>query len=382
MSVLAERIKNLSASATLEMSRKSKELEAQGKNIINLSIGEPDFNTPECIKEAAKDAIDANCTHYTAVSGLMELRKAISEKFKKENGIDYSPQQIVVSNGAKQSIANALLCLVDPGDEVIVPAPYWVSYPELIKLSEGTMVEIPTSVQQDFKPTVKQVEEAITPKTKVFLFNSPNNPSGSVFSKKELKDLADLFAKHERIYIISDEIYEYLNFAGKHESIAQFPNIKDRVITINGVSKGFAMTGWRIGYMGATLEIAKACDTLQGQITSGASSISQMASIRALKIDPCTSKELNEMVKAFQERRDLLIDKLKEIPGIKANKPTWCFLCFYECGFLLWANQRCDKNPKRYGFLHVPARTCTCGCCSGRRFRKRQLCKNFVCHFI
>ena len=328
MSVLADRIKNLSESATLAMTRKSKELEAQGKNIINLSIGEPDFNTPECIKEAAKAAIDANKTHYTPVSGLMELRKAISEKFKKDNGIEYSPQQIVVSNGAKQSIANALLCLVNPGDEVIVPAPYWVSYPELIKLAEGKMVELPTTVHQDFKASAKQVEEAITSRTKVFLFNSPNNPSGSVYKKEELKELADVLARHERIYVISDEIYEYLNFSGKHESIAQFDNIKDRVITINGVSKGFAMTGWRIGYMGASLEIAKACDTLQGQITSGASSISQMASLKALNIDPCTSKELKEMVTAFQERRDLLFDKLIEIPGIKANKPDGAFYIF------------------------------------------------------
>ncbi len=328
MNILSDRIRNLSESATLLMTRKSRELKAQGKNVINLSIGEPDFNTPACIKDAAKKAIDDNQTHYTAVAGILELRQAIAEKFKNDNGLEYAPDQVVVSTGAKQSIANALMCLVNKGDEVIVPAPYWVSYPEMIKLSEGTMVAIPTSVQSDFKATPEQIEAAITPKSKVFLFNSPNNPSGSVYSKDELKAIADIFARHERIYIISDEIYEYINYAGKNESIAQFENIKDRVITINGVSKGFAMTGWRIGYMGAPIEIAKACDKFQGQITSGTSSISQAAALEAVKIVPCASKELNEMIGTFKERRDLLYAKLNEIPGIKSNIPDGAFYIF------------------------------------------------------
>ena len=328
MNVLSDRIRNLSETATLEMTRKSRELKAQGKNVINLSIGEPDFNTPVCIKEAAKKAIDDNFTHYTPVAGTQELRKAIAEKFKNDNGIDYTFDQIIVSTGAKQSIANALMCLVNPGDEVIVPAPYWVSYPEMIKLAEGKMVDIPTTVQQDFKATPEQIEAAITPKTKAFLFNSPNNPSGSVYSKDELKGIADVFAKHKHVYIISDEIYEYINYAGKHESIAQFENIKDRVITINGVSKGFAMTGWRVGYMAAPLEIAKACDKFQGQVTSGTSSVSQQAALEAVKINPCASKELTEMIDTFKTRRDLLYSKLIEIPDVEANIPDGAFYIF------------------------------------------------------
>ncbi len=328
MNTLSDRIRNLSESATLLMTRKSRELKAQGKDVINLSIGEPDFNTPVCIKDAAKKAIDDNQTHYTPVAGIPELRKAIAEKLKNDNNLDYNFDQIIVSTGAKQSIANALMCLVNPGDEVIVPAPYWVSYPEMIKLAEGKMVEIPTTVKQDFKATAKQIEAAITSKTKVFLFNSPNNPSGSVHTKDELKEIADVFAKHEHIYIISDEIYEYINYAGKHESIAQFEAIKDRVITINGVSKGFAMTGWRIGYMAAPIEIAKACDKFQGQITSGTSSISQFAALEAVKIVPCASKELNVMIDTFKTRRDLLFSKLNEIPGIESNIPDGAFYIF------------------------------------------------------
>ena len=328
MNVLSDRIRNLSESATLQMTRKSRELKAQGKNVINLSIGEPDFNTPECIKDAAKKAIDNNMTHYTPVAGIQELREAIAEKFKNDNGLDYTFQNIVVSNGAKQSIANALLCLVNPGDEVIVPAPYWVSYPEMIKLAEGKMVVIPTTVDHHFKATPEEVEAAITPKTKVFLFNSPNNPSGSVYTKEELKGIAEVLAKHENIYIISDEIYEYINYAGKHESIAQFESIRDRVVTVNGVSKGFAMTGWRIGYMAAPLEIAKACDKLQGQVTSGASSISQLASLEAVKIKPCASDEMKEMITKFRQRRDMLAEKLDAIPGIKSNVPDGAFYIF------------------------------------------------------
>ncbi|MBN2173909.1 MAG: pyridoxal phosphate-dependent aminotransferase [Bacteroidales bacterium] len=328
MSALSERIKNISESATLEMTRKSRELKSQGKNVINLSIGEPDFNTPENIKDAAKEAINANQTHYTPVSGILELRKAIAEKLKNDNQLDFTYQQVVVSNGAKQSIANALLCLVNPGDEVIVPAPFWVSYPEMVKLAEGKFVEIKSTIKTEFKITPDQLEAAITPKTKIFMINSPNNPSGTVYNREDLEGLAKVLEKHKHVYIISDEIYEYINYSGKHESIAQFPGIKDRVIVVNGVSKGFAMTGWRIGYMAAPLDIAQACDTLQGQITSGASSISQLASLRAVRTVPATSKELNEMIAKFKERRDLVLEKLKSIPGILPNNPDGAFYVF------------------------------------------------------
>jgi len=328
MSVLSDRIKNLSESATLLMTRKSRELKAQGKNVINLSIGEPDFNTPECIKDAAKEAINANQTHYTPVSGLLELRKAIADKLKNDNQLDYAFDQIVVSNGAKQSIANALLCLVNPGDEVIVPAPYWVSYPEMIKLAEGKFVEVKTTIHEEFKMTPKQLEEAITPRTKILLLNSPNNPSGTVYNREDLEGLASVLEKQQHVYVISDEIYEYINYSGKHESIAQFPEIKDRVIVINGVSKGFAMTGWRIGYMAASKEIAKACDTLQGQYTSGASSISQLASLRAVRTDPCSSDEMSDMIAAFKERRNKVLELLNDIPGVIPNKPDGAFYVF------------------------------------------------------
>ncbi|MFU8842581.1 MAG: pyridoxal phosphate-dependent aminotransferase [Bacteroidales bacterium] len=328
MSVLSDRIRNLSESATLEMARKSRELKAKGIDVINLSIGEPDFNTPACIKEAAIKAIHQNFTHYTPVSGTMELREAISGKLKKENNLDYSPQQIVVSNGAKQSITNAILCLVNPGDEVIVPSPYWVSYPEMVKLAEGKMVEIKATIHQDFKITPEQLEKAITPRSKAFLFSSPCNPSGSVYSRDELHALAKVMARHENLYIISDEIYEYINYTGRHESIAQFDFIKERVIVINGVSKGYAMTGWRIGYMAANIEIAKACDKLQGQTTSGPSSISQQACVTAINTVDCVSTEVSEMVAAFRERRELVMEKLNRMPGIKPNSAAGAFYFF------------------------------------------------------
>jgi aspartate aminotransferase len=328
MSFLSDRIRNLSESATLEMARKSRELKAQGIDVINLSIGEPDFNTPGCIKEAAIKAIHQNFTHYTPVSGTMELREAISGKLKKENNLDYSPQQIVVSNGAKQSITNAILCLVNPGDEVIVPSPYWVSYPEMVKLAEGKMVEIKATIHQDFKITPEQLEAAITPRSKAFLFSSPCNPSGSVYSRDELHALAKVMARHENLYIISDEIYEYINYTGRHESIAQFDFIKERVIVINGVSKGYAMTGWRIGYMAANIEIAKACDKLQGQTTSGPSSISQQACVTAINTVDCVSAEVSEMVAAFRERRELVMEKLNHMPGVKPNSAAGAFYVF------------------------------------------------------
>ncbi len=333
MNILSERIRSLSESATLEMTRRSRQLKAQGKNVINLSIGEPDFNTPDNIKNAAKEAIDANHTHYTPVSGLPELRKAITNKLKRDNNLDFDYEQIVVSNGAKQSIANAVLCLINPGDEVIVPAPYWVSYPEIVKLAQGKMVKISTTIDQDFKVTPEQVEAAITPRTKIFLFSSPCNPTGSVYSKEELQRIAEVIAKHPNIYVISDEIYEYINYIGKHVSIAQFDSVKDRVIVVNGVSKGYAMTGWRIGYIAAPVQIAKACDILQGQITSGASSISQLASLKAMQTNPGTSNELKKMVTAFKERKDLVIKLLEDIPGIKSNKPDGAFYVFPDISY-------------------------------------------------
>ena len=333
MNILSDRVIGLSESETLAMTRKSRELKAEGFDVINLSIGEPDFNTPEQIKNAGKSAIDENKTHYPPVPGYPELRKAISEKFKKENGLEFAPEQIVVSAGAKQSIANAILCLLNPGDEIIVPVPYWVSYRELIKLAGAVPVYLPTSIDTNFKVTPEQLEKAINAKTKLFIFSSPCNPSGTVYTKDELKALADVFAKHKNVHIISDEIYEYINFVGKHESIAQFDEIKDRVIVINGVSKGYAMTGWRVGYMGTTKEIAKACDKMQGQITSGTCSVSQYAAIEALSDNAETAAEFEVMKAAFLERRDLVLNLLNDIPGMKTNIPEGAFYVFPDISY-------------------------------------------------
>lgn len=325
---LSHRVNSLSESATLAMTRKSRELKEAGKDVINLSIGEPDFNTPQCIKDAAIEAINNNITHYPPVAGYKELKVAISKKFKKENNLDYAPEQIIVSGGAKQSIANTILCLVNPGDEVLIPAPYWVSYPEMTKLAEGVPVIIPSSIHNDFKVTPEDLRKSITEKSKVFLFSSPCNPSGTIYTRDELKALADVLAEKDDLYIISDEIYEQINFVGTHESIAQFDEIKDRVITVNGVSKGFAMTGWRIGYVGAPLHVAQASNTLQGQYTSGPATISQMAALKALQTGPCAMPEMQEMKAAFEQRRDLVIDRLKEIPGVKTNVPGGAFYIF------------------------------------------------------
>ncbi|MCX6230185.1 MAG: pyridoxal phosphate-dependent aminotransferase [Bacteroidetes bacterium] len=333
MNILSNRINFLSESETLAMTQKSRELQAQGHNVINLSIGEPDFDTPVHIKEYAKKAIDDNFSHYTPVSGYMDLRQAICRKFKRDNNLDFTPHQIVVSNGAKQSLANVVLSLVNPGDEVIVPAPYWVSYKEIIKLAEGKAVYINAPIEQDFKVTAAQVEAAITPKTRLFMFSSPCNPTGSVYTKDELKAIAEVIAKYENVYILADEIYELINFGGKHESIAQFDFIKEKVITINGVSKGFAMTGWRIGYMAAPCFIAKACDKLQGQITSAPSSIAQRATLDAVESDPAKSEDIKKMLAAFRERRDLLISLLKDIPGIKTNLPQGAFYVFPDISY-------------------------------------------------
>lgn len=325
MTKLSDRITNLSESQTLAMTKKSRELQAQGKDIINLSIGEPDFDTPDFIKEAAKKAIDENYTHYTPVAGYLDLRKVISEKFKRDNNLTYTAEQVVVSTGAKQSIANVILSLVNPGEEVIVPIPYWVSYIETIKLAEGIPVTLPTTVESDFKITPEQLKKAITPKTKMIVFSTPCNPSGSLYTREELKGLAEIIVQYPDLYVISDEIYEHINFIGKHESMAQFDFVYDRVITVNGVSKGFAMTGWRIGFIGAPKWIADACEKMQGQFTSGTSSISQMAALAALKADPSITYA---MCAEFKKRRDIVLNLLKEIPGIKTNIPNGAFYIF------------------------------------------------------
>lgn len=330
MNYLSDRINLLAESETLAMTRRSRELRSQGFDVINLSIGEPDFDTPDHVKEAAKEAIDQNYSHYTPVPGYPELRQAISHKLKRDNGLDYTADQIVVSTGAKQSLANAILCLINPGDEVLIPAPYWVSYKEMIKLAGGKAVFIDSNVQTDFKVSPEQIEAAITPLTKVFLFSSPCNPSGTVYTHDELKGFAEVFSRYPHIFIISDEIYENINFTGKHYSIASFEQIFDRVIVINGLSKGFAMTGWRLGYMASNKEIAKACDKLQGQITSATCSITQRAAIVAMNTDPAQSDDIKLMVEAFRYRRDLAISLLREIPGVKLNLPQGAFYLFPE----------------------------------------------------
>ncbi len=325
MTVLSQRIENLAESQTIKMAKLGRELAAKGVKVINLSFGEPDFHTPQYIKDAAIEAMEKNFTYYTPVSGYPDLRKAIADKLKRENNLEYGFDQIVVSTGAKQALANAILCLINPGDEVIVPTPYWVSYSEMIKLAEGETVFIDASVENNFKITPQQLEDAITPKTKMFMFSSPCNPTGSVYSKDELEGLAKVFEKYPNIYIISDEIYEHINFVGGHASIAEFDSIKDRVILINGFSKSFAMTGWRIGYLAASKEIATAADKLQGQITSGTCSITQKAGVAA-----CNGglESVYEMRDAFQKRRDLVYGLLSEINGVKVNLPDGAFYFF------------------------------------------------------
>lgn len=322
---LSQRIKSLSESQTIAMSAKSRAMKAQGIDVISLSLGEPDFNTPDFIKEAAHQAIDQNITHYPPVPGFQEVREAISKKFKRDNQLDYSANQIVISTGAKQSLSNVILSLVNEGDEVIVPAPYWVSYIELVKLAGGIPQYVKSSVESDFKITAEQLKKAITPKSKLIIFSSPCNPSGSVYSKEELAALKDVILEHPGLFVISDEIYELINFGTKHYSMASFPEIYDRVITVNGVSKGFAMTGWRIGYIGAPEWIAKACTKMQGQITSGASTISQKAAQAAVEADP---SQVNAMKATFLKRRDLMLQLLSEIEGIKCNIPTGAFYLF------------------------------------------------------
>ena len=326
-SYLSDRINSLSESATLKMTKLGRELAAKGINVISLSVGEPDFNTPDLVKDAAKKALDENYTRYTPVPGYPELRKAIVEKLKNENGLDYDISQIVVSTGAKQSLSNVILTLINPGDEVIIPTPYWVSYSEMVVLAEGKSVFINTDIESNFKITPAQLEAAITPKTKVFMFSSPCNPTGSVYSKAELEALAKVFEKYPNIFISSDEIYEHINFVDKHESIAQFSAIKDRVIIVNGFSKAFAMTGWRLGYIAANKEIAAANDKMQGQTTSGTCSIAQRAGIAAYEGG---LESVNKMKEAFARRRQLVYDLLNDIPGVKTNLPEGAFYFFPE----------------------------------------------------
>ncbi len=327
---LSERLQSMEESATIAMSQKSRELRAQGKDVISLSLGEPDFHTPEFIKDAAKQGMDDNYTTYTPVPGYLDLREAISRKFKRDNNLDYPADQIVVSTGAKQSIANVVMSIVNPGDDVIIPVPYWVSYREIVRVAEGNVVTVSAGIETDFKITGAQLAEAITPKTKMMIFSTPCNPTGSVYSKEELRDLADVIKQHPHMVVICDEIYEHINFESKHESLAQFEDIKNQVVTVNGVSKAWAMTGWRLGYIGANKEIAKACGKIQGQFTSGTCSITQRAVIAAMDADP---SEVTSMVEAFASRRTLVLDALSEIEGIKTNVPGGAFYVFPDVSY-------------------------------------------------
>ncbi len=327
---LSDRINNLSVSQTLAMAAKARELTALGKDIISLSLGEPDFNTPDFIKEAAKTAIDENWSNYPPVDGYLELKQAIVTKFQRDNGLNYQPANIVVSTGAKQSLYNIAQAMINEGDEVILPAPYWVSYYEIIKMAGGIPVVVPTSVASDFKITPYQLQQAITPKTKMMWFSSPCNPSGSVYNREELTALADVLKNHENIYVVSDEIYEHINFSGSFCSIGSIPGMFERTITVNGVAKAFAMTGWRIGYIGAPEFIAKACTKLQGQVTSGANSIAQRATIAALEADP---SEIGYMVEAFHKRRDLVLHLVNDIKGFEVNVPEGAFYVFPDVSY-------------------------------------------------
>lgn len=327
---LSERLMAMEESATIAMSRKSRELKAEGKDVISLSLGEPDFNTPDFIKQAAIEGMDENYTKYTPVPGYDDLLEAISRKFKRDNNLDYAKNQIVVSTGAKQSIANVIMALINPGDEVIIPAPYWVSYVEIVKVAGGIPVIVSADINADFKITGAQLEKSITDKTKLMMFSTPCNPTGSVYSREELKNIADTLAKHPSIAAISDEIYEHINFVGKHESLAQFDNVKDQVITINGLSKAWAMTGWRVGYIGAPAHIAAACSKVQGQFTSGTNSIAQRAAIAALNQEVSF---LNDMKAAFIGRRKLVLEALSNMNGVKVNEPEGAFYFFPDISY-------------------------------------------------
>ncbi len=331
MTIVSKRLNRLAESATLAMARMSRELQAEGHDVIALSLGEPDFNTPDFIKEAAKDAINNNFSHYTPVSGLTEIRNAIVTKFRRDNNLEYTLDQIVTSTGAKQSLANVCLSLLNPGDEVLLPCPYWVSYAEIVKLAEGSPVEIPSSINSDFKVTAEEIEKAITTKTKLLIFSSPCNPSGTVYSEKELRSIAEMLKNYPNIYVISDEIYEHINFTENHFSIGTITSMKDRTVTVNGVSKGYAMTGWRVGFIGAPKWIAEACNKIQGQITSATCSISQKATEAAVLADP--KKVTSNMKATFLRRRDLLLNELNNIPGIICNIPKGAFYVFPDVSY-------------------------------------------------
>ena len=343
MEIISNRVRNMAASETLAMTQTARELKEAGKDVISLSIGEPDFNTPEEVKEAAKQAIDENWTHYPPVPGYPELKKAICAKFKRDNNLDYTPDQIIVSTGAKQSIYQVVMALVNPDDEVIIPAPFWVSYKAIVQLAEGKSVYIQTKIENDFKVTPEQLRAAITPKTKMMIFSSPSNPTGMLYSHDELKALAEVLRDYPNIFVVADEIYEHINFEGKHESMAQFDWMKERTITVNGVAKGFAMTGWRIGFIGAPVAIAKACNKLQGQVTSATCSIAQRATIKAMEMDPKTSKDIIEMRNIFMKRRDMVFELLQQVPGFKVRLPKGAFYFFPEVSSLYGKNVPADS---------------------------------------
>ena len=330
MALISQRISSMPPSETLAMTQIANELAEAGKDVIKLSIGEPDFNTPEMVKEAAKTAIDENWTHYPPVPGYPDLKKAICAKFKRDNNLDYAPEQIVVSTGGKQAIYQVVMSLVDPGDEVVIPTPFWVSYKAIVQLAEGKSVYIQTKIENDFKVTPDQLRAALTPKTKMMIFSSPSNPTGMLYSREELKALAEVLRDYPNVIVLSDEIYEHINFEGKHESMAQFDWMKERTVTVNGVAKGFAMTGWRIGFIGAPVAIAKACNKLQGQVTSATCSIAQRATIKAMQMDPATSEDIINMRSIFLKRRDMVYDLLREIPGFKVRLPKGAFYFFPE----------------------------------------------------
>lgn len=338
MEIIADRVRNMSESETLAMTRIARELREKGIDVISLSIGEPDFNTPEEVKEYAKEAIDENWSHYPPVPGYPELRKAISHKFKRDNNLDYTADQIVVSTGAKQSIYQIVMSLVNPGDEVIIPVPYWVTYKEIVKVADGIPIYVQAGIENDFKITPQQLRTAITPKTKLIMFSSPSNPTGMLYTKDELRAIAEVIRDYPQITIMADEIYEHINFEGEHESIAQFDFIKDQVVTVNGVAKGFAMTGWRIGFIGAPPAIAKACGKLQGQVTSATCSISQRATIKAMEMDPKTSEDIIGMRETFRKRRDMVYALLNEIPGFKVRLPQGAFYFFPDVSELYGKN--------------------------------------------
>lgn len=363
---LADRLKLFSEPQTLKMAKMSRELRAKGFNVIDLSLGEPDFITPQHIRDAAAEAMDRGYTKYTPVVGIPELREAICHKLKRDNGLEYGPDEIIVSTGAKQSLANAILCSINPGDEVIIPTPYWVTYSALVQLAEGVVNFLPSGIETDFKLTPSRLEAAITLKTRLFIFSSPCNPSGSVYSKKELAALAEVFKKHPHVAIISDEIYEYINYAGKHESIAQFTELRDRVMVVNGFSKGFAMTGWRLGYMAAPKEMVRACEKFQGQFTSGTNSIAQRAAIVALagNLQPTY-----DMVEAFHKRRDFVIDALGQINGVKINEPKGAFYAFPDVSYFFGksdgnTNINNDDDLSMY-LLHTAHVSTVCGSAFG-----------------